>query len=159
MSDNNDNNNSAFDPDDAFNLDELITTAAVAAMPEDVRREVVQRIREQISVKAGDAAEVVLREARKEWASLNEFLKYASTRLAPELQGPTSATSAAAPVVIVDLRDLMLLLLGARGPSAEGYLEPTPNCGCPRCEIIRSKAEAGIRIRSSGEEEDTRVLN
>lgn len=144
--------------DDPIDLDELVTTAAVAAMPEDVRRIVVQQIREQISVKAGDAAEILFREARAEWEHLEEFLTYAETRVVPELQGPKSAVTDVTNVA-VQLSDLLLLLLGSKGPVVDGYLEPTPNCGCERCETIRAKAAAGIRIRASGEEESTRGMN
>lgn len=153
------------DSDHNINEEELLLMMFIKAAPDVIRERILQRIREQVSIKAAEAAAALMLHIETEWDDVTEMLAEVKSHLDPELQGPTAPPAERAD----PLKQLLGAIFGVSPEAIDkavitkgeegGYLVPTEGCSCSRCQHILEKAKAGIRIRVDGTEESTKEMN
>jgi hypothetical protein len=148
--------------DRGYTLMEMMLTVLVKMAPERVKEFMVERIKQEISVKAGEATQEAMAgiddcytDAVDMWTDLRE-------NIVDELEGPAVSKEETlkdlkARVIEafarLGIEDVVLdvVPMPAAGPTTPivrelEYVEPTEGCACRGCEHIKALKDRGIRI-------------
>lgn len=151
------------DDNDNYDIEEILLLALISAAPPAIRVMLAQTLREQVSIKAGDAAAKVMEETLKVFPNREAMFAEIKNNLHEELRGDTAKrTVDPRTAALVDtLRQLLgfegeveVVELGRPGPAAAAevpdrtFVEPTPGCTCSGCTYVKSMMEKGVRIDS-----------
>lgn len=140
--------------EDTYTLEEMLLVALICMAPQEAKEILVQRLRQYVSIKAGDIAEEAMVMTKNCFITSEEmfedFAKNRSEEFAGECLPRTSLlTDVRARLKAATDRlglDVDIQVLDHTHESTSRYVEPTPGCGCPRCLRIIALGKKGIKI-------------
>lgn len=148
--------------EDTYSVADILTIVLTSMAPEAVLRSLVLRVRQNISVKAGDELEKYIKELGQDFPDRDEMYAHLRENLDEELRGEMSSK----PTSVEELLQVLTQMLGggvvvvpvtlspAQGEKSERqFVEPTPNCECPACTKVRALMEKGVRVDAQTGEE------
>ncbi len=149
--------------EDVYTAEDILMLAFVLSAPPSVRAAIVQQIRENISIKAGNSVERLIAGMTEVFPNKAEMFKDIIENLHPELKGPMVddeqrerprggsmidvLKSIFGDVQVTPLADILKEApANEAAPGERQFAKPTPGCSCPACTLIIELEAKGIRV-------------